>query len=286
MITANPTLCTNARARVARERYREAYASLSACRLCARQCGVNRLKGEKGYCGLGADARVFSAQVEVGDESELTPTFALAFSGCSLRCAFCVSAAETQAPDAGEPMNARKLQKLIRAALGRGAKTVMFLGGEPSINLPQALELITGLPDAARIVWKTNTYAPPQARQWLDGLVDIWLADYKFGNNACALSLAQAPDYTSVVREYLHWTRGHGRTIIRHLLLPGHVRCCWAPVAAWISRNLPDVHVSLRMAFWPREKCPEHPELERTVTEEERQLALDIGHDYHLRFIT
>jgi len=286
MITANTTLCTNARARVARERYREAYASLCACRLCARQCGVNRLKGEKGYCRAGIGAHVFSAQVEVGDEAYLTPSFAVALSGCNLRCTFCITASQSQEPDSGEPLDLRTLRKQVQDSLACGINTVTIYGGEPSIHLPWALAFIADLPKTVRIVWKTNAYATLQSYQWLDGLIDVWLADYKFGNDTCALRLAQAPDYVATVQDYLIRASTRGEAIIRHLLMPGHVMCCWAPVALWISRQMPDVSVSLQTAFWPRSECAEHPELEKTVTEEERQLALDIGRDYHLRFMT
>lgn len=286
MITANTTLRPNVRARVARERHREAYASLSACRLCARQCGVNRLKGEKGYCRSGVAPHVFSAQVEVGDEADLTPSFAVALSGCNLRCAFCITAARSQEPDAGAPLDLRALREQVRDSLACGINTVTIYGGEPTVHLPWALAFIAALPKTVRIVWKTNAYAALPSCQWLDGLIDVCLADYKFGNDTCAMRLAQAPDYVATVQDYLIRASEHGAAVIRHLLMPGHVKCCWAPVASWISRQMPDVSVSLQTAFWPRATCAEHPELEKTVAEEERQLALDIGRDYHLRFMT
>jgi uncharacterized Fe-S radical SAM superfamily protein PflX len=76
---------------LARERARRAWAMLADCRFCAHDCGVNRLAGESGLCRAGAAARFFSAQVEVSDEMELIPTFAVALSGCDLRCDFCIT---------------------------------------------------------------------------------------------------------------------------------------------------------------------------------------------------
>src|SRR5215831_16639224 len=78
------------RPELARARARLAYDSLQECHLCAYHCGVNRLAGSRGRCLAGPQARFFSAQTEVGDELELVPTFAVALSGCDLRCAFCI----------------------------------------------------------------------------------------------------------------------------------------------------------------------------------------------------
>src|SRR5208283_3397885 len=92
------------RSAMARDRAAAARAALSDCRLCAHDCGVNRLAGETGLCRAGPDARIFSAQVEVADELELIPTFAIALSGCDLRCDFCITGAASWNPRAGEPL--------------------------------------------------------------------------------------------------------------------------------------------------------------------------------------
>src|SRR2546421_10729228 len=89
-----------ARRKLASERAVAAYAVLQDCRLCAHDCGVNRLTGQLGICRAGDQARVFSAQVEVGDELELIPTFAIALSGCDLRCDFCITGESSWNPRA------------------------------------------------------------------------------------------------------------------------------------------------------------------------------------------
>ena len=81
----------------------------------------------------------------------------------------------------------------------------MILGGEPTIHLPTALEIVAALPDDARLVWKTNAHGSAQARKLLDGMFDVWLADFKFGNDDCARRLARVADYGRVVRENLLW---------------------------------------------------------------------------------
>ncbi len=224
---------------------------LADCRFCAHDCGVNRLAGKTGLCHAGAEARFFCAQTEVSDELELIPTFAVALSGCDMRCDFCITGATSWNARAGTAFDAPMMATRARAALQAGARTVMVLGGEPTIHLPAALEFVSLLPETAKLVWKTNAHGSAQARELLDGMFDVWLADFKFGNDACAQRLAKTPDYVRIVRENLLWANEHSELIVRHLLMPGHVDCCWRPVAEWLAENLPGVKVNLRSGFWP-----------------------------------
>jgi putative pyruvate formate lyase activating enzyme len=269
----------------ARERAAAARASLAECHLCAHHCGVNRLAGQLGRCHAGPAARAFSAQVEVGDELELIPTFAIALSGCDLRCDFCLTGAASWDPRAGEPLRPEILGRRAGAALANGARTVMLLGGEPTIHLPAALEIVAAMPAAAKLVWKTNAHGSAQAREWLDGLFDVWLADYKFGNDRCSERLAGVANYGAIVRENLLWASRHSELIVRHLLMPGHLECCWWPVAEWLATELPGVKVSLRPAFWPAWHAERHPELRRTVPAGERRRAFQIADELGLNLI-
>jgi putative pyruvate formate lyase activating enzyme len=273
------------RALIARERAHAARAALADCQLCAHHCGVNRLTGEHGLCHAGAEARVFSAQLEVGDELELLPTFAIALSGCDLRCSFCITGAESWNPRAGEPLCAATLATKAKAAIKNGARTAMILGGEPTIHLPSALEIVAALPRSLRLVWKTNAHGTALARTWLEGLFDVWLADYKFGNDHCAERLAGVPRYQDVVRENLVWAGHHSELIVRHLLMPGHVDCCWEPIARWLAAELPVVKVSLRSGFWPAWRSANHPELSRPFSLTELQSAWTIARSYGLRLV-
>jgi putative pyruvate formate lyase activating enzyme len=275
---------TRSRAVVARERIPGAQSMLADCHLCAHHCGVNRLAGDRGLCHAGAEARFFCAQTEVTDELELIPTFAIALSGCDLRCDFCITGAESWNPRAGEPLDAAGIAEKARAALENGARTIMVLGGEPTIHLPSVLELVAALPDSARLIWKTNAHGSAQARRLLDGMFDVWLADYKFGNDGCARRLAKVSDYSGIVQKNLLWASERAELIVRHLLMPGHVECCWQPIAAWLAARLPGVKVNLRSGFWPAWKSSRHPELRGTVTAVESQRAEEIAcsHGLHL----
>lgn len=277
--------CRPGRAARARARCAAARAALADCRLCAHDCGVDRLGTGRGICRAGPEARVFMAQVEVSDELELVPTLAVALSGCDLRCAFCITGAESWNPCAGARLDARRIGAQARSALAEGARTVMILGGEPTIHLPSVLEIVAELPDEARLVWKTNAHGSGQARAFLEGLFDVWLADYKFGNDDCARRLARVSGYTAVVRENLLWAAARCELIVRHLVMPGHVDCCWAPVARWLAGALPGVRVNLRSGFWPAWLAGRHPELRGTVTGTEARRAGDLGRDLGLRLV-
>ncbi len=273
------------RTALARERAAAARAALANCRLCAHECGVNRLAGAAGLCHAGPQARVFSAQVEVSDELELIPTFAIALCGCDLRCDFCITGRPSWDSLAGEPPALERLAERANSALEAGARTVMVLGGEPTVHLPTALEIVAALPDTARLVWKTNAHGSTQARELLEGMFDVWVADYKFGNDDCAWRLAKAPDYSRVVRENLCWADAHSELIVRHLLMPGHVECCWRPVAAWLGTHLPGTKVNLRCGFWPGWHAHRHPELRGTVSEAETERAWQLAGENGLRLV-
>jgi putative pyruvate formate lyase activating enzyme len=179
----------------------------------------------------------------------------------------------------------KPLAQQAEQALAKGARTIMVLGGEPTIHLPAVLEFVSLLPDTARLVWKTNAHGSAQARELLDGLFDVWLADFKFGNDACAQRLAKVPDYVRVIEENLLWADDHSELIVRHLLMPGHVDCCWRPVAEWLAANLPGVKVNLRSGFWPAWQSARHAEMRRTVSKAENERARQIADNYGMNLI-
>ena len=216
---------------------------------------------------------------------ELIPTFAVAFSGCDLRCDFCITGRESWNPKAGAGLDCAAMGRHARKALAEGARTVMLLGGEPTVHLPAALELVAALPDSARLVWKTNAHGSEEARELLDGMFDIWLADFKFGNDACARRLAKVSDYVHVVQENLLWARAHSELIVRHLLMPGHVECCWRPAAEWLAAELPGVKVNLRAGFWPAWHASRHGELRGTVPVTEYEYAARVAKACSLNLI-
>jgi putative pyruvate formate lyase activating enzyme len=274
------------RAQVARERAIRARALLGECRFCAHDCGVNRLAGEMGPCHAGAHARFFSAQVEVSDELELIPTFAVALSGCDLRCDFCITGRSSWDARAGDVFSPHELAIRAENALRDGAKTIMILGGEPTIHLPDVLEFISELPDDARLIWKTNAHGSAQARELIAGLFDVHLPDFKFGNDACAQRLAKIPDYMRTVRKNLLWFAQDADVIVRHLLMPNHLECCWRPVAEWLAAELPGVKVNLRSGFWPAWQTARHHELRAGVSAAETRAAFELARELNLNLVS
>lgn len=265
--------------------------ALAACHLCLHHCGTDRLASPSGRCHTGQDARFFAAQTDVSDELELLPSFAVSLSGCNLRCDFCITGGPSWNPRAGADLDPARLAERARAALARGARTVMILGGEPTIHLPALLELVAALPDDAPLVLKTNACFTDHARPLLADLFDVWLPDLKFGNAECAHRLAAIPhsaDYWTTVTSNLLWMAGQDSTsevIVRHLLMPGHVDCCWAPAARWLATHLPTTKVSLRSGYWPAWHADRHPELRLPVERTELDRALALAQDCRLNLI-
>lgn len=270
-----------------------AWQALRHCELCCHRCGVDRWAGGRGPCRAGMGARVFHAQTEMADEAMLRPVFAVAFSGCDLRCDFCITGRSSWDPRMGAEVSGPEgptagLETVVaaaRRALASGARSVMMLGGEPTLHLPTALELAARLPDDATLVWKTNAHGTAEARDLLRGVFDVWVADFKFGNDACAERLAGVRDYTEIVQENLDWAQRHSRLIVRHLLMPGHLDCCWRPVAGWLAAELPGVPVSLREGYWPAWFAGRHPELNRPLQRQEFLQAREIGLNLGLNLI-
>ncbi len=290
-----------ARSALARERIILALQALESCHLCLHHCGANRLHGPSGRCHAGSNARFFSAQTDVSDELELLPSFAVSLSGCNLRCDFCITGESSWNARAGTSLSADAFAHQARAAFERGAKTVMILGGEPTLHLPALLGLVAALPDTTLIVLKTNACFTDDARPLLADLFDVWLPDLKFGNAQCAHRLAGIPldvpsgtsptvsrDYWTTVTTNLAWMAGQEASsdlIVRHLLMPGHIDCCWKPAARWLSRHLPGVKVSLRSGYWPAWHSRRHPELRTPLPRHELDRALAIAGDCDLNLI-
>ena len=280
-----PLVRKASRRETARRRLEEARRAIAHCELCAHRCGADRTAGELGPCRAGPEARIFSSQVEVSDELELSPVFAIAFGGCDLRCSFCITGAESWNPRSGRPLDVVRLSQDAEVAVAGGVRSLMILGGEPTLHLPAVLELVAALPEEPRLIWKTNAHGTAVARELLEGVFDLWVVDFKFGNDACAERLSGVPHYTATVRENLVWAATHTDLIVRHLLMPGHIECCWRPVAEWLAAVIPGTRVNLRSGFWPAWQARRHSELQGIVRPAEAARAADIAEEFGLHLI-
>jgi putative pyruvate formate lyase activating enzyme len=261
----------------ATERARAALEALSRCSLCAWRCAVDRTRGPAGSCRTDAIPRIFHEGIEWAGEEALVPTFVVSLSGCNMSCSFCLTGESSQNGRAGTILDADALGERIKAAAPL-LRSVTILGGEPTIHLDGALEIAARVPRELPLVWKTNAYASPEGLSLLEGIPDVVLADYKFGNDDCAVRLANVPRYTDVVRDNLLWAARTSRLLVRHLLMPGHVDCCLAGVAAWMSVHLPGTPLSLMTGFLPLFRAAGDPELGRSNRDAERRRAMEIVH--------
>ena len=266
---------------------------LHHCAICERRCGVNRLAGEKGYCQLGAEARCFKRHISFSEEVELLPSYMVYLSGCNLRCRFCIQAPVSLDAQSGELIELPAFADAIRAAAARGARTINLVGGEPGLHPLTLLKLAAELGLAAReggeqgspplavclpkgaptLVFNTNLYLSSETIDLLDGVCSIYLADFKFGNDRCAEGLADASRYTETLHRNLLAVSERGRLIVRHLLLPGHVECCFKPIVSWMARHLPHVPLHVMGTYVQGWRSDEDDHLRRLVTADERSEA-------------
>lgn len=252
------------------------------CHACAWRCGVDRLANEHGRCGLTTGARVARESVSTGEEGDLSPSHLVYLAGCSFRCAFCISHGMVEAPHKVPVLGTLALAERVSLRRDEGARFLNVLGGDPSVNVLEMLQLVEHVPPGHRLVWNSNFFHSDETRQLLDGVVDVWLADFKFGQDACARQLAGVENYLSVVTGNLLAAASSGaRLVVRHLLMPGHVECCARPVAAWLQQNLRGVEVGLTTAFLPLHRAGEHPELLEPLDTE--AVASELRREFGLR---
>lgn len=255
-------------------RLSEARSALKSCNLCEWRCGINRTKGEPAPCCLSAETYTFRRYLSLTDEMEIVPTLRVYLAGCNFRCRFCNTGPMCFEPDAGEKIEPSPFAAELTAAARRGAKTIDLLGGEPSLHPHTILEIAAAAEEPLPLVLDTNLYMTPEVIDWLEGVLACAIGDFKFGNDRCAQSLAGVPRYWEVVtRNLLHFTSKGIRLIVRHLLMPGHVQCCFKPVADWMASNLPEVRFHLACGYVPCWKAQTDSVLGRMTARSEQQEA-------------
>ncbi|MFB3827274.1 MAG: radical SAM protein [Bryobacteraceae bacterium] len=268
-----------------REIYRE-------CRLCPRRCGVNRLKGEKGVCRGGARAKVYSAHPHFGEEPPLVGrggSGAIFFSDCNLRCVYCQNWEISHRGD-GSLLSDDALGRLMARVQGQGCHNINVVTPThlaPNIvgALPTAIQLGLNVP----LVYNCGGYEPVEVIKLLDGIVDIYLPDYKYASGAVADKYSPgASDYPEIAAaaiEEMHRQTGNLVTdengialrglMIRHLVLPGNLAGTDRFVA-WVARKLgPETYVNIMAQYRPEHQARRYPELARRITGAEFRTALE-----------
>jgi putative pyruvate formate lyase activating enzyme len=233
-------------------RLRLAWETLRCCNLCPRRCGKDRTLGNKGYCGLGHESFCFREMVFNHEESLLNPSHQIYFTGCNLRCDYCSVAEWNQRPICHQhQLDVNVLAHKIIFRRSVGEKTLNLLGGEPTINIYGILTLLEKLPADTTVVWNSNMYYEKPAQELIDGLIDIYLADFKCGNDTCASALLGAAEYTEIIKKNISLAAAKKQVIVRHLLIPGHFDCCTMPILRWLARLAMQVSVSIKGDYIP-----------------------------------
>lgn len=241
--------------------------NLAACRACPRACGVNRLDGEEGVCRTGRYVRVASAFPHFGEEACLTGTRGsgtIFFSPCNLRCVFCQNW-EISQRRAGAEYPPELLAELMLELQRFGCHNVNFV--TPSYAVPQIIEAIAAAMSkglAVPIVYNTSAYDAVETLRLLDGVVDIYMPDFKYWENETARDLSKARDYPERARaaiQEMHRQVGVLRfgpdglarrgVLVRHLVMPGQVEQS-AAIFRWLAEEVsPDTFVNIMGQYRP-----------------------------------
>lgn len=271
---------------VFQSRVEKAFSLYASCLICPRKCGVNRLKGEIGFCRSPLTPVIFSAQPHFGEEAPLvghSGSGTIFFSNCNLRCVFCQNwpiAHEGRGTQADE----NHLAEMMLMLQGRGCHNINLV--TPTHVMPHILKAAhqahaRGL--RIPLVYNTSGYELPEIVELLDGLVDIYLPDFKYGHGEQAgIFSAGAIDYPEYARQSvaeMHRQVGLLKTdsrgialrglIIRHLVMPNRVAGS-REILEWISRSLPkSTYLNIMSQYRVEFKAFKFPEIARGITVEE-----------------
>lgn len=272
-------------------RVEKAHAIYASCALCPRMCGVNRLKGEIGFCRSPLVPAVYSAQPHFGEETPLvgrSGSGTIFFSNCNLRCVFCQNwpiAHEGR----GKHTDEEQLARMMLSLQDRGCHNINLV--TPTHVMPHILKAVRlACAKGLRIplVYNTSGYELPEVIELLDGLVDIYLPDIKYGEGEQAARYsAGATDYPRLAKEStaeMHRQVGLLQTdsegiaqrgvIIRHLVMPNRVAGT-RTVLEWIAATLPkSTYVNIMPQYRVEYKAYEYSEIARSITVDEYLEAL------------
>ncbi len=274
-------------------RVERALDALGSCEVCPRNCRVDRAADKFAVCKTGRYAVVSSHFPHFGEEDCLRGwkgSGTIFFSGCNLRCVFCQNF-DISWQLQGAPAPPERLARMMLELQSMGCHNINFVTPEhvvPQIieALPHAIEGGLRLP----IVYNTSAYDSMESLELMDGVVDIYMPDFKYWDNEMARKYSKAPDYPDVARRTIkemyrqvgdlvldeHGMAKHG-LIIRHLVMPGGVAGT-REVMRWIARELsPTTYVNVMAQYYPAGKVSsqEYTEINRRLRPVEYEEALE-----------
>jgi len=263
---------------------------LAKCEFCEWRCGVNRYNSRGGVCGLGTEAYVSSYFLHVGEESPLVPSGTIFYGSCNFRCVFCQNYDISQVnPFSGINVTPRQLSIIQRHLREEGARNINHVGGEPTPNLHVILESLKYLDINVPQLWNSNMYMSVKSMQLLLDVIDIWLPDFKYGNNECAQRLSKVKNYFDIVsRNHKIICQNGDPVIIRHLVMPNHINCCTKPILEWISSNCTNALVNIMDQYRPEYRVVSephnYPDIARRPTRDELETAYNYARHLGIAF--
>ncbi len=264
---------------------------LEECRLCPRNCGVNRLKGEKGFCQAGFLPEVSSYSPHFGEERPLVGyhgSGTIFLTHCSLRCLFCQNFSISHLGD-GQEVSFEILGRMMVELQKLGCHNINFV--TPTHYVPQILKAIPfavekGL--SVPLVYNSGGYDSVETLKLLAGVFDIYMPDFKYGQSKVSQEYSQAPDYPQIAKlafkemhrqvgDLLIDERGIALRglLVRHLVLPqglAGTKEVMRFLASEISKN---TYVNIMDQYYPCGKIPLNSPLKRRISEEEYKEALE-----------
>lgn len=252
--------------------------SYSNCQLCPRRCGVDRTQGQLGFCQMPAGLIVARAAPHLWEEPVISGhygTGAVFFSGCTLRCGFCQNAVISQ-DNYGQPISTARLRAIFEALLEQGTQSISLI--TPTHFLPSILPALRPkLP--VPVVYNCGGYESVETLRQLDGLIDVYLPDFKYSDNRLAARLSKAGDYAETAAAAIsEMYRQTGPAVIRdgllqqgvlvrHLILPGQIENSLG-VLDWFSEAFPkkDALLSLMSQYLPMGPLAETAPFDRPIT--------------------
>lgn len=268
---------------------------LAECTVCPHRCEVNRFEEYSGRCYSGAQPIVYSYGPHHGEEDPLSGwrgSGTVFFGSCNLRCVFCQNYTISQRPKEARlnEVSVPHLASIMLSLQEQGCHNINFVS--PTHFVPQIVRAVErAAADGLRIplVYNTNGYDTVETLRMLDGIIDIYLPDLKYGNDENAYKYSKIKDYVTHARAALcEMYRQVGTDevisdegimyrgmIIRHLMLPNDISGSKETIR-WIAENLsPHVHVSVMSQYHPANRAFEYDELNRGLSRKEYHEVID-----------
>ena len=266
------------------KRVKSLFKFLESCELCPRKCKVNRIRGEKGFCGMGRDLEVSSYGPHFGEESPLVGIFGsgtIFLTGCNLLCVYCQNY-EISHYKLGKNINEKILADFMLTLQKDGCHNINLV--TPTHFAPQLVKSIfIGLEKGLKIpiVWNCGGYESVEIIKLLDGIVDIYLPDIKYGRKDSAEKYSNASDYFDRCKESVeemyrqvgnlkvdHQGVAYKGLLVRHLVLPEN-QSGSKEVLDFVRSISKNVYVNIMDQYRPLGKACFHKELDRGITAEE-----------------